>query len=140
VVLQEPAACSGLYIPVLQRSRDLLAVLVSAANSPRRETCYGAETLRDNSLRCIENLRLLIVFCLGLFWYTQQLYCDSRFRLYISHGTDTIMTHYDTGSTEIPFGAFDVCIWVSPFLVQDSPIEGTPNQCPSCGIFAEPLN
>jgi hypothetical protein len=58
----------------------------------------------------------------------------------ISHGTDTIMTQYDTDRTEIPFGPFDVCNWVSPFLVQDSPIEGTPHQCPSCGIFAAPLN
>jgi hypothetical protein len=65
---------------------------------------------------------------------------DSRFRLYISHGTDTIMTQYDTGRTEIPFGHFDVCIWVSPFLVQDSPIVGTPHQCPFCGMLAEPLN
>jgi hypothetical protein len=102
--------------------------------------CYGVETLRGSFLRCIENLRLLIVFCLGPFWYTQQLYFDSRFRLYISHGTDTIMTQYDTCRTEIPFGHFDVCIWVSHFLVQDASIEGTPHQCPSCGIFAEPLN
>jgi hypothetical protein len=101
--------------------------------------CYGAETLRGNSLRCIENICLLIVFCLGPFWYTQQLYFDSRFRLYISHGTDTIMTQYDTDRTKISFGPFDVCILVSPFLVQDSPIEGTLHQCPSCGIFAEPL-
>jgi hypothetical protein len=35
---REPAACSGLQIPILRRSRDLLAVLVTAANSPRRET------------------------------------------------------------------------------------------------------
>jgi hypothetical protein len=83
---------------------------------------------------------LLIVFCSGPFWYTQQLYFDSRFRLYISHGTDTITTQYDTGRTGIPFGPFDVCIWVSPFLVPDSPIEGTPHQCPFCTIFAEPLN
>jgi hypothetical protein len=102
--------------------------------------CYGAETLRGNSLRCMENLRILIVFFSGPFLYDQQLYFDSRFRLYIIHGTDTIMTQYDTGRTEIPFGRFDVCIWVSPFLVQDSPIEGTPHQCPSCGIFAAPLN
>jgi hypothetical protein len=102
--------------------------------------CYGAETLRGNVLRCTENLRFLKVFCSGPFWYTQQLYFDSRFRLYISHGTDTIMTQYDTGRTEIPFGPFDVCIWVSPFLVQDSPIGGTPHQCPFCDTFAEPLN
>jgi Integrase zinc binding domain len=101
---------------------------------------YGAETLRGNSMRWIENLRLLIVFCLGPFSYTQELYFDSRFHLYISRGTDTIMTQYDTGRTEIPFGPFDVCIWVSPVLVQDSPIEGTPHQCPSCGIFSSPLN
>jgi hypothetical protein len=82
----------------------------------------------------------LIVFCSGPFWYTQQLYFDSRFRLYVSHGTDTITTQYDTGRTEIPFGTFDVCIWVSPILVQDSPIEDTPHQCSFCGIFAEPLN
>jgi hypothetical protein len=59
---------------------------------------------------------------------------------HISHGTDTIMTRYDTGRTEIPFGPVDVCIWVSPFLVQDSPIEGTLHQCPFCGIISEPLN
>jgi hypothetical protein len=59
---------------------------------------------------------------------------------HLSYGTDTVMTQYDTGRTEIPFGPFDVCIWVSPFLVQDSPIEGTPHQYPSRGIFAEPLN
>jgi hypothetical protein len=58
----------------------------------------------------------------------------------MSHGIDTIMTHYETGRTEIPFGPFDVCIWASPFLVQDSPVEGTRHQCPSCGMFAEPLN
>jgi DDE superfamily endonuclease len=62
---------------------------------PRK--CYGAETHRGNFLRCIEHLRLLIVFCSGPLWYTQQFFLDSRFRLYISHGTDTIMTQYDTG-------------------------------------------
>jgi hypothetical protein len=102
--------------------------------------CYGAETLRGNFLRFTESLRLLIVFFSGSFWYTQQLYFNSRFRLYISRGTDTIMTQYDTGRTEIPFGPFDVCIWVSHFLVQDSRIEDTPHQRPLCGIFAEPLN
>jgi hypothetical protein len=103
-------------------------------------SCSGAETFRGNFLRCTENLRLLIVFFSCPFSYTQQLYFDSRFRLYISHGTDSIMTQYDTGRTEIPFGPFDVCIWVSSFLVQDSPIEGTPHRCPFCGIFVEPLN
>jgi hypothetical protein len=44
------------------------------------------------------------------------------------------MTQYDTGTTEIPFGPFDVCIWVSHFLVQDSPIEGTPHQYPFRGV------
>jgi hypothetical protein len=34
--------------------------------------CYGVKTLRGSSLLCIENLRLLIVFCLGPFWYTRQ--------------------------------------------------------------------
>jgi hypothetical protein len=82
----------------------------------------------------------LIVFCSGWFWYTEQLYFDSRIRLYISHGTDNIMTQYDTSRTEIPFGPFDVSIWVSLFLVQDSPKEGTRHHCPFCGIFAEPLN
>jgi hypothetical protein len=37
-------------------------------------------------------------------------------------------------------GPFDICIWVSPFLVQYSLIEGTPHQCPFRGILAEPLN
>jgi hypothetical protein len=60
--------------------------------------------------------------------------------LYKRHGTETIMTRYDTGRTKIPFGPFDVCISVSLFLVQDSPIEGTPHQCPFRGIFSEPLN
>jgi hypothetical protein len=49
------------------------------------------------------------------------------------------MTQYDTGGTKIPFGPFDVRIWVSPFLVQDSPIEGTPYQCAFRDIVAEPL-
>jgi hypothetical protein len=31
---------------------------------------YEAEPLRGNPLRCIENLRVLIVFCSGPFWYT----------------------------------------------------------------------
>jgi hypothetical protein len=102
--------------------------------------CYGAETLGNKFYMRREPLRSLLVFCTGPFWYTQQLYFQHTLRLYISHGTDTIMTQYDTGRTEIPFGPFDVCIWTSPFLVQDSPIEGTPHQCPSCGIFAESLN
>jgi hypothetical protein len=76
----------------------------------------------------------------GPFWCTQQLYFRLTLPSHMSHGTDTIMTRYDTGRTEIPFGPFDVCIWVSPFLVQDNPIEGTPHQCPSCVLFAEPLN
>jgi hypothetical protein len=76
-------------------------------------------------------MRLLLVSCTGPFWYTQQFYFQHTLRLFISHGTDTIMTQYDTCRTEIPFGPFDVCIWVSPILVQDSPIEGTPHQCPS---------
>jgi hypothetical protein len=60
--------------------------------------------------------------------------------LCISHGIDTIMTQYDTGRTKIPFGPLDVCIWVSPFIVQDSAIEGTPHQSPIRGLFAEQLN
>jgi hypothetical protein len=76
----------------------------------------------------------------SFFWYTQQLYFQHTLLPYISHGTNTIMIQYDTGRTEIPFGLFDVCIWVSPFLAHGSPIEGTPHQCPFCGIFAEPLN
>jgi hypothetical protein len=103
-------------------------------------SCYGAETLRGIFLRYTENLRLLIVFCLGPFWYTLQLFFRLALPSHISHGTDTILTRYDTGRTEIAFGPFDVCIWVSPFLGQDSPIEGTPHQCPFCGIFAEPLD
>jgi hypothetical protein len=100
----------------------------------------GAKTLGAKLYERRETLRLLLVSYTGPFWYTQQFYSQHILRLYISHGTDTIMTQYDTGRTEIPFGPFDVCIWVSPFLVQDSPIEGTPHQCPSCGIFAEPQN
>jgi hypothetical protein len=102
--------------------------------------CYGVETLRDKFDVRVETLRVLLVICSGPFWYTQQLYYDSRFRLYRSHGTDINMTQYDIGRTEIPFGLFDVCIWVSPFLVQDSRIEGPPHRCPLRGIFAEPLH
>jgi hypothetical protein len=78
--------------------------------------------------------------CTGTFWYTQQLYFQRALRLYISHGTDNIMTRYDTTRIEIPFGSFDVRIWVSHFLVQETLIERTPYQCPFRGIFAEPLN
>jgi hypothetical protein len=81
-----------------------------------------------------------LIYSILLGSVTQQLYLRLTLPSHISHGTDNIMTRYDTGRTEIPFGSFDVCIWVSPFLVQDSPIEGTPHQCPFCGIFAEPLN
>jgi hypothetical protein len=87
-----------------------------------------------------ENLRLLLVFCNGPIWYTQQLYFQRTLPSHISRGTDTIMIRYGTGRTEIPFGPFDVCFWVSPFLVQDSPIEGTPHQSPFRGMFAEPPN
>jgi hypothetical protein len=104
------------------------------------ERCYGAKTLRNNIYVRREPLRLLLVFCTGPFWYTKERYFHYTLRLYKSHLTDTIMTQYDTCRTETPFGPFDVCIWMSSFLVQDSPIEGTPHQCPSCGIFAEPLN
>jgi hypothetical protein len=83
--------------------------------------------------------RLLILSCTGPFWYTQQFYFQHTLRLYIIHGTDKIMTQYDTGRTEIPFGPFDVCIWES-FSRPGLPNKGTPHQCPSCGIFAEPLN
>jgi hypothetical protein len=102
--------------------------------------CYDAETLENKFYVERETLRLLIVFSRVLFWYTQQLYFQHTLLLYISHGTDTIMTQYDTGRTKISFGPFDVCIWVSPSLDQDSPIEGTPHQCPFRGIFVEPLN
>jgi hypothetical protein len=101
---------------------------------------YGAETLGNNFYVRRETLRLLLVFCTGPFWYTQQLYFQHALRLYRSHGTDTIMTQWDTGRTKLPFGTFDVCNWVSPFLFQDSPIEGTPHQSPFRGIFAAPLN
>jgi hypothetical protein len=40
--------------------------------------------------------------------------------------------------TIIQFAPIDFCIWVSPFLVQDSPTEGTPHRCNflSCtGLF-----
>jgi hypothetical protein len=40
------------------------------------------------------------------------------------HGTDTIKTRYDTGRTDNIFWPFDVCIRVSPFLIQNSPIKG----------------
>jgi hypothetical protein len=82
---------------------------------PETSPFYGAETLGNNIYVRRETLRLLLV--LGPFWYTQQLYFQHALRLYISHGTDTVMTQYDTGRTKIPFGPFDVCIWVSPFLV-----------------------
>jgi hypothetical protein len=39
-------------------------------DGPIVRACHGAETLRGNFLRCTENLRLLIVFCSGPFWYT----------------------------------------------------------------------
>jgi hypothetical protein len=78
-------------------------------------------------------LRLLLVLCTSKFWYTQQLYFQHTLRLCISHGTDTIMTQHDTGRTEIPFGPFDVCIWVS-FLVSFSrpglPNRGYPSPVP----------
>jgi hypothetical protein len=104
------------------------------------ERCYGAKTLGNNIYVRRETLRLLIVFCTGPFWYTQQLYFHYTLRLYIRHNTDTIMTQYDTGRTETPFRPFDVCIWMSPFLIQDSPIEGTPHQCLSCGICSISLS
>jgi hypothetical protein len=69
-----------------------------------------------------------------------QFYFQHTHRLYVSHGTDNIMTQHDTGRTEILFGLFNICIWVSPFLVHDSPIEDTPLQCSFRGIFAEPPN
>jgi hypothetical protein len=69
--------------------------------------CYGAETGNNIYVRR-ETLRLLLVFCTGPFWCTQQLYFQHTLRLFISYGTDTIMTQYDTGRSEIPFGTFDV--------------------------------
>jgi hypothetical protein len=116
--------------------------------SPRRGPCrtgtvteseqrvrdvYDAETL-GNKLY-VRRETLLFDICTVLFWYTQQLYFQHTLRLDISHGTDSIMAQYDAGRTKVPFWPFDVCTWASPFLVQDSPIEGTPHQCPSCGIF-----
>jgi hypothetical protein len=75
--------------------------------------CYGAETLKGNFLRCTENLRVMMVFCSGTFWYTQQLNFDSRFRLFISHGTDTIMTQYDCCNVkEIDGGRICSSPWV----------------------------
>jgi hypothetical protein len=65
---------------------------------------YGAKTLRYLFLSCLENLRLLIGFCLGHFGTL------SSFTLHISHGTDSIMTQYDTDRIVLPFGPFDVCI------------------------------
>jgi hypothetical protein len=69
--------------------------LPKGADRSRGLWCYGAETVGNNIYVRRETLRLLLVFCTGPFWYTQQLYFDSRLRLYISHGTDTIMTQYD---------------------------------------------
>jgi hypothetical protein len=77
--------------------------------------CYGAKTLGNKFYVRTETLRLLLVFCKGPFWYTQQFYFQHTFRLYITHGTETIMTLYDSGRTEFSFGPSDVCIWVSPF-------------------------
>jgi hypothetical protein len=45
------------------------------------------------------------------------------------------MTRYDTGSTEIPFGPFDVYFWVSLFLFQNSRIDKSPHQRPFRSIF-----
>jgi hypothetical protein len=98
---------------------------------------YGAETLRNKFYVRRETLHLFPVFCASPFWYTQQLYFQNILRRYISHGTDPIITRYDTGRTEIPFSPFDFCICVSHFLLQNSPIEGTPHQCPFRGILAE---
>jgi hypothetical protein len=101
---------------------------------------YGVETLGNKFYLSRETLRLSLSLCTGTFWYTQQLYFQHTLRLYISHGTDTIMKRYATERTEIPFGPFDVCIWVSSFLIQDSPVEGTSLQSPIRGILTEPLN
>jgi hypothetical protein len=57
--------------------------------------CYGAETLGNKFYVRRKTLRLLLVFCTGPFWYTQQLYFQHKLRLYISHGTDSILTRYD---------------------------------------------
>jgi hypothetical protein len=90
---------------------------------------YGDETLGNKFYLRRKPLHSLLVFRRGPFWYTQQLYFHHTLRLYISHGTDSIMTRYGSGRTEIPFGPFDVGMRASPFLIQNSPIEDTPLQC-----------
>jgi hypothetical protein len=77
------------------------------------------------NLYAVIDLHLSLLFCTGPIGILRSLQRTHPSR--ISHGTDKIMTHYDTGRTEFPFGQFDVCIWVGHFLVQDSPIEGTPH-------------
>jgi hypothetical protein len=91
---------------------------------PPATDCYGAETLRDSFLRwCTENEPTLIDrICSGPFWYTQQLYFDSRIRLYISHGTDTIMTQYDccSGHCRDDASLIDICRHLSKHFADTS--------------------
>jgi hypothetical protein len=91
-----------------------------------------------NFLRGWDILRLLPVFARVLFG--QKSLPSMRLISHISHGTENILIQYDTGRTEIPFGPFDVCIWVSPFLVQGSPIKGTLTSACSVAFYPEPLN
>jgi hypothetical protein len=109
-----------------------------------RKQCRGGDALREPTLIDSILVESVLVHSADLLpthaSVSQQFYFQHTLRLYISHGTDTILTRYDTGRTEIPFGPFDVCIWVSPVLVRDSSIEDTLHQCPFRGIFAESLN
>jgi hypothetical protein len=65
-----------------------------------------------------------------LFGKLNTFYFQQNTSPYISHGTDTMMTQYDTGGTENSLAPFDVRLWVNHFLIPDSPIEGTPFSVP----------
>jgi hypothetical protein len=66
--------------------------------------CCGAKTIGNKFYVRKTKLRLLQVLCTGPFWYTQQLYFQHKLRLYIIHGTETIITQYDTGRPKSHLG------------------------------------
>jgi hypothetical protein len=65
-------------------------------------SCYGAEFPRGYSSVLVVTLLSKALYAGSFFGTLRLIYFQQNTSPYISHDTDTMMTHYDTGGTKIP--------------------------------------
>jgi hypothetical protein len=79
---------------------------VTLLHSPDSAMCYTGITFY-----AVWYTTLVAGNCTGPFWDTQQPLLWRRRPSHIRHGTDNIVTRYDTGRSKIHIEPFDVCSW-----------------------------